>query len=256
MTDTTAPAQVAGKFDFEVVQRNVLLSESLHGGHAVRIRGDVARLSDGTLSARWATPLSDGTPATSSAPYDPLADAATVRLGARPFDGAAFIAAQLESKLGGYHSLGPDADEQEVIRFRKEWPHVADRLCLDGPLLSFRLFDPGPVSYPKGPGAPDFWRAFIERHCSGDHGRNGEYDSKPLAADQEWTIDSQPVDVQNRAAIASRSGVVRSRFEIAADEQPHFAKATGSSRRVVVDVLTVMGRSGPRTLCTLANVDD
>jgi hypothetical protein len=70
-----------------------------------------------------------------------------------------------------------------------------------------------------------------------------------LTQDQLWTLDEQPIETQNVAAVTTGSGAVRSRFLLPESDQLLWPKPQWLERpRRVVDITTAFGRRGPLTV--------
>ena len=212
--------------------------------------GDLACLKGGRVVARYRLNFSDGTTAWALRGYaldrDPPELLTT---GATPKDWWLWISEEIERGQGRFRELGPHefvpADELEHARFRELWPHTAAFLKTPLPPTRSPLFPVGRVHYLSGWFDIE-WRRLLQRHDSGDHGVYGKADATPLTDEEAWALAEQPVLVQNKAAIAAKSGPIRSRFPV--------ADASGRQSRIVA-VVTVLSPRGPCTLMTATGAD-
>ena len=83
------------------------------------------------------------------------------------------------------------------------------------------------------------WPHYLGEHTLGEFGEFGRYDDAvELTAGQVFALGLEPVGVQNRHAIATGYGWVRSRIILAADVQKLCPPHSSGPRRGVVDITT------------------
>ena len=228
----------------EVMGNNVtLLNDRKRNPQSRPIVGDVARLEGGRVVARHPIVFSDGTSAYAIRDYNLGVDPPTLSGGATPKDWSEWMRRQRERRPGNYRELGPreflPKDELEFADFRGRYPHTAAFMGLPEPQPRSPLFPVGPVHFPFEHFNIE-WRRFLGRHDSGDFGIYGDYKAAKLSDEELWTLAEQSVLSQNAAAIAAKSGPIRSRFR--------------DSGRVVA-LVTVLSPRGPRTLITVESAD-
>jgi hypothetical protein len=218
--------------------------------------GDVARLAGGRLVARVRFEFEDGTRAYACRDYDPSENPETAPLCAAPMDWSREIEAELNRRPGCYRQLEPrdyERERLEFAKFRVEWPFTAKRIAeaidLEASAAPADLFDLGLTLYPYQDQGT--WRRFADRHAAGDFGLYGAFSSAPLADEELWTLAELPIVVGNRAAIAAKSGAIRSRFPVGRTE----SRSPEKPQLKVVDAVTVLSRGGPRTLLTKSFID-
>lgn len=206
--------------------------------------GDLACLKGGRFIARFRLNFSDGTCAWALRDYALDRDPPELLAGVTPKDWSLWIKDEIERGQGSYCELGPrdylPADELEHADFHKQFPHTAAFLKIPLPPSRSTLFPVGRVHYPRH-WCDVEWRRLLQRHDSGDFGVYGKADGAPLSEEEEWALAEQEVRIQNKAAIAAKSGAIRSRFLL-----------PGAPRARVVTVVTVLSPSGPRTLMAAA----
>jgi hypothetical protein len=227
----------------ELLQHNVVLQDNRKRNPQSRpVVGDVARLDDGRVVARYRIDFQDGTSATACGDYALDDDPPTLRNVATPTNWTQWMGCEIEKAQGLYRQLGPNdfvpADSIEFASFRKTYPHVAAFVHLPTSAPRSPLFDVGPVQIPWHWHDLD-WRQLLHRHDSGDFGIYGKYDDAPLSEEEVFTLSKQPVLTVNKATIAARSGPVRSRYHL--------------SQYRIVSVLTMLSPRGARTLMVADN---
>jgi hypothetical protein len=79
------------------------------------------------------------------------------------------------------------------------------------------LFLPGKVMYSRRPPVVA-WASYAARHCVGDYGLLGAYDSEPLSTEEVWSHGLLDASRSNDASIQLGVGAVRSEFELTADD--------------------------------------
>jgi hypothetical protein len=216
--------------------------------------GDVARLEDGRLFARWEA-AGEGGPVTVCREWregeDPVTAYAPI-----PQDWWQFQREQKEKFAAGSHRATlPDVlrdQDSEVARFVREWPVVSSMLELTAPGdAPPALVDPSEIFYPRDCPMPQ-WRDYMARHVAGDLGSYGVVPAEPIADPSTiWTIPLQPAAVQARHAIDTGRGVIRSRHlpppaeQLAWPKIPLFENAART-----IDITTVYA-AAKRTLVTL-----
>jgi hypothetical protein len=125
-----------------------------------------------------------------------------------------WIADQKAQRAGTGHFFEvPRRDVAEVDRFVAQWPEVASRIGLEPTPPKLRLFDAGQawyqtVSQGVSLGGP-FFLDVLEAHTSLDHGVFG---------------DDNEIVASNMAALASRSGAIRSRYILPTAEQERWPR--------------------------------
>jgi hypothetical protein len=266
---TTPDAPTAPQF--AIIERGVVLSDRRKAKrdpqrYSKPVVGDVARLSDGRLIARFVRAGSDGTPLWQYIPYDPEVDVSTVYLPA-PTDWGERLRSKTEQIRGGHHTLLERNEVLEVQRFRREFPSIAALPGLSGqleavvPYQSSRLFEPGSVLYPIATEGVSFntewWRHWVELHASGDWGVHGHHVDKRYTDEDLWTRDEMAQNVQNSIACGTRSGACLSRWILGEEAQVRWLKPQlsyselGERPTRCVDIITAFLRGGARTLCTI-----
>jgi hypothetical protein len=244
----------------EVIQMGVVLSRPPKDKPGRVQVGDVAKLTSGRLVARCRFDVGDGTSAYTCRDYDLGEVPETAPVCAAPTNWDRWIDEEMNRHPGQYRQLGPrdcERERAEFAKFRAEWPAVASRIAA---WIDFEvspapadLFCLGTVLYPfQSPGVN--WRGFVDRHAGGEFGAYGKYDPAPLPEEALWTISEQPIGVANRAAIAAKTGPVRSRFVLGDKRLPQ-GVLPQRPQLAVVDVLTVLSPRGPRTLMKAHSVD-
>jgi hypothetical protein len=253
----------------QVLKENIVLLDRRKREPQSRAQvGDVARLESGRLVARCRFQFDDGTHAYAIRDYDPGETPESAPSFVSPTDWGRYIDHEINQNPGRYRRLEPrdyDRERAEVVRFRREWPIVSKRieeaidLCVTAAPAA--LFDLGSTLWAnQGVGMPDYdidFRGFADKHAAGDWGTHGKYDPAPLTEEESWLIGSQSVAVQNRAAIAARSGAVRSQFVLFDERDGKKASdyTPGKPRLAVLEALTVLAPRGPRTLVRTGSVD-
>jgi hypothetical protein len=155
-----------------------------------------------------------------------------------------WIAGQRERRTGvGHWFEVPPHDISEVSRFVAQWPEVSRQIGLEADPTKHRLFDPGRASYQSvsegvSLGGP-FFRDLLDAHTSADHG---------------VYADDGDIIAGNAAAVASRSGAVRSRYLLPDAEQKrwrgpeHIQGRFGHRPDRVIDVVTAFGPRDNETI--------
>ena len=162
------------------------------------------------------------------------------------------IDAELNQQPGLYQLIDP-RKVHEFTRFWREWPCVAAAIGLEEPSPLATRFEVGEVLrptlrlFPRGHGAwldprnaiADHidWREILDEHATGSFGL---YDK------------CEPILVENKAAITTRSGVIRSRFVLSDSLQ---TAARKKEKQAVADVVTIFSQRGPRTLMTIEFIE-
>jgi hypothetical protein len=248
-----------------IMHRDVILSNRRDKEPLSSVqRGDVA-LVDGRLIARAMCWTSAG-PMAAYRFWDENENVArTPRLAA--LDWETLVNERLNSTAGawGWHTLAP-VEQSELDRFTIAWPSVANFLGVRPEQDRPKLFDVGPVQYPrfatKKPSEygfpPDVLRNWVfNRHQAGDFGSIGEFGEIELTAPVAWTLWLQDQAVRNSAAIVSKAGGVISRFELGADLAANFPQPTelqaslGSRFAYFVEILTAFSARGSRSVLTV-----
>jgi hypothetical protein len=236
---------------FAVIERGIVLSRP--HGRGYTLNGDVARLSTGALVCRYQTKGADGHDITAVDRWHPNDDVERVT---RPLgtDWAAWATRKRHSLGIDRGELGPRPDDAEdVVKFRREFPTLARRFKLDAAVPVTRVFPVGPVTI-QGVLGVHFWHDTIDKHSVeanfGGWGRLA--DAGPLTEETYWTLASVSVLTANAAAIASKSGCIRSRYLL----EPEHEKLLKRPDRIhTADVATVFGRAGPLTLAWIESFD-
>jgi hypothetical protein len=255
---------------FEIIHLGIILHKS-PGEYA--IHGDVARVGD-RLIARFSIIGSDGTMLLGFRPWEPEEDVSKTSLTA--VDWAARLRYAMGRSPSGFHALLPSKEALDMARFKNEYPTIYPAIekqlgaAANGPP---RVFDPGAIQYPKSTEGVSFgqewWRSWVEMHATGNFGGYGKFDGTALTESVLWTIDEQPLSVQNAAAIAraraGRSGAVQSRFgPLDQPTQDFWARPIASDRAGIqygprttkyVDILTVFLRGGAQSVCSVVGFD-
>jgi hypothetical protein len=202
--------------------------------------GDVAELANGRLVARCLFSFGDGSGAYGCRDYSSDETLDTAPIIVSPTDWSRWMDHELNRRPAWYRPLEAkqflSAAECEYAEFRKAYPCTAAFIELPKPPARAMLFDVGHIVY-------DYQRmdakrccSLVERHTVGDFGEHGKYDDASLTEEELFCLVEQPIVLQNKAAIASQSGAIRSRFG-------------------AVDIVTVRSPRGTRTLIRCANDD-
>lgn len=162
--------------------------------------------------------------------------------------------------------------DAERARFKAAWPMLAEALeplvkDFITPLRYGDRFKLGEITYPKVKPrfAREFWRDCLIRHSSGDHGEIGSLAEFKPTDDQLWLPEITDLLARNARAIAKGDGIVRSRFEVPADQialidpawllkMHRLTPATAGDLRIDVATLLTPGRP-PRTHVRLERFD-
>jgi hypothetical protein len=229
----------------ELLRTSIMLQDNRKRDPGSRpVVGDVARLDNGRVVARFRIDFEDGTSAWACGDYSLNEDPPALRNAATPKCWSRWMAGEIEKGQGRYRELGPrdfvPADELEYAAFRGAYPHVAAFLRLPTSAPRSPLFDVGRVQISLH-GLDIDWRQLLRTHDSGGFGIYGKYDDVPLTEAEVFTLAEQPVITVNKAAIAAKSGPIRSRFNLPACR--------------VVTVVTVLSPRGARTLMTAERTD-
>ena len=150
-------------------------------------------------------------------------------------------------------------EDRELASFVGQFPYVSQRLGLEATTTT-RLFSPGrvwqPVNAPSQ--AVDGWKQYLDRHTGGDHGEHGQYDPEPVSAADRWSIGLCDQTTQNRYAIQSGIGIVRSVFRIPRHLQGYVDQRLmyGHQRRVAtVEVTTGLYGGNAETMFAIGFID-
>lgn len=229
----------------KILQTNGLLQDLRKRNPQSRpLIGDIACLKGGRIVARYQLKFSDGTTAWAVRDYALDRDPPELLAGATPKDWGRWITEEIERGQGRYRELGPRdfvaAAELEHADFHQQFPHTAAFLKIPRPPSRSPLFPVGRVHYPAQWSGVE-WRRLLEQHDGGDFGVYGKSDGVPLSDEEEWALAEQEVRIQNKFAITTKSGPIRSRYHLP------------SSR--IVTVLTVLSPGGARTLMTADQAD-
>jgi hypothetical protein len=225
------------------------------------VRGDLARLPDGRIFARYRDTLSDGSFAFGYAEFDLERDITTPL--PLPTDWAGRLAFRLQEGGGPtfFHELtAPPRGENDKLC--DEYPTLAEQLGITRTPVPAALFSTGRIRYPKvlhrSAGLiPElgYWRGLISDHSQGHWGLAGEFqDVAPLTEVELWTADELPIAVQNALAVKTGLGAVRSYYRLpegAAAVLREHAPWQSQPPPPVIAVLTVLGRGG-ETLLSVA----
>ncbi len=247
---------------FEVVHRGMVLQDRTGSdGHARRLVGDVARLSDGRYMARWPFTNCDGTGSFGYREWAPGENVKKTVCGP-PVDWKARFHDIVRDGTRNWMVLKLEVQDPEIVKFCQAWPAVSARLGLDVEPPPFRLFDPGPVTVPQNTPRGMFdqaaWWDYVNYHTAGEFGENGVIEEISLTDELEWTLHEKDVRVQNSAAIARQLGVVTSRYLLSDELQARFERPpffpAGHDRKFLIELRTALGR-GNETLATIVHVD-
>jgi hypothetical protein len=247
----TAPAPDAQPAFTIVGTQVVLYEEKLT---KVKLYGTVARLADGRKRYRYLQPGRDGTPCAGFGDWSESDDLTVAR--AIPVDWPGKIRGLIESPSVIRNQL-PPPDTLELDRFRAAWPVLAARLNIVPDAPPMQRFSSGPVFYPAASIGvslcAEWWRPWVLKHCAGQWGLNGEWQAMTLSQDQLWTLDEQPMHIQNIAAVTTGSGAVLSRFVIPDSDQNLWEKPKYADRRTckVIHMTTAFGRRGSQTVASI-----
>jgi hypothetical protein len=241
---------------FELVRRGIVLHQrdpkKTVSGYPTL--GDVARLEDGRLFARWEA-AGEGGPVTVCREWSEGEDPVTVYKPI-PQDWWGWQREKKEQFAAGSHRTTLNDvcrdEDSEVARFCRKWPVVSSMLELAVPGdWPASLVDPGEIIYPRDLPIPR-WREFLRRHASGDLGSYGLVAAEPITDPSTlWTMPQQPISVQARHCVDSGKGVVRSRHlptpseQLAWQKVPYYENAART-----IDITTVYA-AAKRTLVTL-----
>jgi hypothetical protein len=229
----------------EILASNVtLVDDRKRNPQSRAIVGDVAMFESGRVVARYRTTFGDGTSSYACRDYRLDGDCPVLSGGAVPKDWSTWMREELERGQGAYRLLHEgdhrSAKELEFADFRRRFPHTAAFVNLPVPVSRSPLFEVGQVRIPSR--WPDIdWHHLLSEHDSGVFGIYGKYDHTPLSDEELWTLAEGSVLNMNKAAIASQSGPIRSRYRLS------------PSRTVAV--VTVLSPHAPRTLITLGFTD-
>jgi hypothetical protein len=197
--------------EFAILERGIVLARP--HGRGYELRGDVARLSSGALVCRYRTKGVDGDNILTYDRWHPDDNITRVR---RPHgvDWVAWAKAKKQS-LGGAGELGPrpDAEPEDLVRFKAMFPSVARRLQIDTAPEVTRVFGLGKI-FVNGGFGPEFWHDFLDRHSvAADFGGYGQLaDCAALTEETLWDLATASTLVANAAAIQLQSGAVQSRY--------------------------------------------
>jgi hypothetical protein len=220
MTTTTKAQTEAG---FKIVKENIILEDHRAGGpwgRKMPVFGSVAQLDDGRLIARYRTTSVSGEPTWGTRPYDPQEDPTLCSCLPPAIDWVAWIDRNLE-RPPGWNVLDLRDDETlECERFLAAWPRIAFKLGIGQATPPATLFDVGVVQVPRLAIDPVLFRQLVNAHAStGGHGAYGRHQDTPEPTEsQMWTLDEQSPAIVNLVSIRTRSGVVRSRFRMSAED--------------------------------------
>jgi hypothetical protein len=236
---------------FEIIHRDIVLSARVPGdGKRFPVTGNVARLADGRLRARYFFTMCDGDRAAAVSPWSE-GDGTAQQLCSAPCDWRARIRS-LVRDTAQWATLNPVPEDSEIESFRRAWPKISDHIGLSPTLPPFRFFSAGRITVttaaPPAMFPQERWWEFIDRHCGGDFGDYGTYDEVPVTDETIWTIAEQPVSIQNSAAISSGAGTVISQYMLPDADQPKFVRPEFAPyRAMALQIVTVLGR-GPETM--------
>jgi hypothetical protein len=158
---------------FEIIRRGIVLhardNRTQIAGYPTV--GDVARLEDGRLVARWLADCEGG----------PQIVCREWREGENPIktdqpvpkNWPAWFRSQKDGFAAGSHrttlaDVFPD-DDSELARFHREWPVVSSLLELVPAQRPAAVVDPGEIFYPRDLVMPR-WSEYLSRHVAGNLG--------------------------------------------------------------------------------------
>jgi hypothetical protein len=133
-----------------------------------------------------------------------------------------------KGRLGtvGFHRYGPSSVEADALRFAGMFPDLARAVGWKDQYAPDPLFQSPENQTQKGPheNGVDL-NTFTRKHMNGDFGENGQADMGHVLTEEElFTLEIEPVAMQNATAIKRRKGCVRSCYK---------------SRHVEINALTV-----------------
>jgi hypothetical protein len=249
---------------FQILHRGIVLCDTRQEGtrhanpHGYIYKGDVARLSDGRLMARWAYTEPGHEMVWYALWAGPRVDPTTV-LPQPPRNPRNVIKDTLTSWQGDVNILEVTREPKDRQEFRGRFPTVAEAIGL-GPWEppKGRRFDPGAVRWKKGRLGHEEIQRYIDDHCAGHWGLAGQF-ATPFSVwpdEEAFTLHEKPDYIRSSLAVHEGRGVVLSRWILPDALQPFYPKLPyPPNRKTTIDITTCIGPPATETLCVIGYVD-